>query len=553
MKKILVAIILILFSTQIIACKNNKPEKPAEKDNKTIKPTPTSLTPEYGGTIISASIGDASVLLPPLASDSASFDIIGLVYDTVLKYDKDLNLIGELAESWEVKNDGKEIVFHFYKNIKWHDGKPFTADDVIFTYNVIVDPKTPTAYSGQYKDIEKITKIDDYTVSVKYKISFAPALSSWAGFQVIPKHLLQGKDITKSPLRFKPIGTGPYKFVKWKTGDRILLKANKEYFAGSPYINNYLYRVIPDQATIFLELKAGGIDESGLTPLQFVRQTNTKSFKEKFNKFNYIGFNYTYLGYNLKKELFKDKRVRQAISYAINKEEIISSVLYKQGIVATGPYKPGTWYYNPNVKKYEYNINKAKQLLKDSGWIEKKKDGILYKNNKPFEFTLMTNQGNKQRNLAAEIIQQRLKEVGIKMNIRIIEWSSFINEFINKRKFDAIILGWGLDTDPDQYDIWSSTKTKPEEFNFISYNNKEVDKILDEARHTFNKEKRKLLYYKFQEILAEEQPYTFLYVPYSLVAVNKKIKGITPAPAGISYNFTKWYIPKKLQRAEIIK
>ncbi len=514
-----------------------------------------NLPPAYGGEFVTASIGDASVLLPVLATDSASFDIISLVYNTLIRYDKNLNFKGELAKKWKVSKDGMVITFYLHKNVRWHDGVPFTADDVIFTYKLITDPETPTPYASQFNVIDHIEKVDDYTIRVYYKEPFAPALNSWAGLYIVPKHLLYGKKVTDPSLKLKrhPIGTGPYKFVEWRPGDRIVLEVNRDYFDGRPYISKYVYRIIPDQATIFLELKAGGLDEAGLTPVQFVRQSNFERFRRNFNKYKYLGFGYTYLGYNLLNPLFRDRRVRQAISYAINKKEIIDGVLMGQGIIATGPYRPGTWYYNPDVKKYPYNPQMALKLLHEAGWYDHDGDGILDKNGKPFRFTIMTNQGNNQRKLTAEIIQKRLREIGIDVKIRIVEWSTFINEFIDKKKFDAVILGWGLDPDPDQYDIWASTKTGPNQFNFISYKNPEVDRILDEARHTFDIEKRKKLYYRFQEILAEDQPYTFLYIPYSLVAVHKRVRGIKPAPAGISYNFIRWYIPRPLQGKRLVE
>ena len=513
------------------------------------------LPPAYGGEFITASIGDASVLLPPLATDSASFDIISLVYDSLLRYDKNLNFAGELADRWEVSPDGKIITFYLHKGVRWHDGTPFTADDVVFTYKLMIDPETPTPYTSQFNVIDRVEKVSDYEVKVYYKEPYAPALNSWAGLYIVPKHLLYGEKMTDPnlPLKRHPIGTGPYKFVRWLPGDRIELEVNPDYFRGKPYISKYVYRIIPDQATIFLELKAGGLDEAGLTPVQYVRQSNFPKFKRNFNKYKYLGFGYTYLGYNLLNPFFRDKRVRQAISYAINKKEIIQAVLMGQGMVATGPYRPGMWYYDSNVRKYPYDPKLALKLLHEAGWRDTDGDGILDKNGKPFEFTIMTNQGNNQRKLTAEIIQRRLRQIGVKVKIRIIEWSAFINEFIDKKKFDAVLLGWGLDPDPDQYDIWCSKKTGPNEFNFVSYKNPEVDKILDEARHTFDVKKRKELYYKFQEILAEDQPYTFLYIPYSLVAVHKRVRGIKPAPAGISYNFIKWFIPEPLEEKRLVQ
>jgi peptide/nickel transport system substrate-binding protein len=174
---------------------------------------------------------------------------------------------------------------------------------------------------------------------------------SWS-VGILPKHLLAGKEITTSPLGRHPIGTGPYKFKEWVTGQKIVLVSNPDYFEGRPYIDGYILRIIPDTATMFLELRANGIDRMGLTPLQFTRQTENNLFRENFNKYRYLSFAYTYMGYNLKNPLFVDKRVRQAIAHAVNREEIIDGVLLGLGKPANGPYKPGTWAHNPKVRVY---------------------------------------------------------------------------------------------------------------------------------------------------------------------------------------------------------
>jgi len=505
--------------------------------------------PAYGDLLIDASIGDASTLIPPLASDAPSHEVAGLIYNGLVKYDGDLNLVGDLAESWNISPDGLTITFKLRKGVTWHDGKPFTAQDVLFTYQLMVDPKTPTAYGGDYKQVKKAEAPDDYTFRVTYGQPFAPALGSW-GLAILPKHLLEGQDITKSPLARHPIGTGPFKFREWRTGDKIILSYNPDYFDGRPYLNDYIFRVVPDMATMFLELKAGNIDRMGLTPLQYKRQTDYPRFQQLFNKYKYVSFSYTYLGYNLEDQRFADRRVRQALTYAINKKEIVDGVLLGLGEVATGPYKPGTWFYNPNVRRFAYNPEKAKALLAEAGW-HPNAEGILEKDGKPFAFTILTNQGNDLRVRTAEIIQRRLKDVGILVKIRTVEWAAFIKEFIDKGRFEAVLLGWTTGQDPDIYDIWNSTKTKPGELNFIHYKNPEVDKLLEEGRHTFDREKRKQAYFRIQELLAEDQPYTFLFVPDALPTVQKRFHGIKPAPAGISYNLPKWYVPKGEQKYTI--
>ncbi len=521
----------------------------AKKQDAAETSAPSSgVVPAYGDAIVEGSIGDVSGFLTAVTSDSASHTAAGYVFNGLVRYDRNLKLEGELAESWEVSPDGRKITFHLRKGVTWHDGKPFTSEDVMFTYRRMIDPNTPTAYAEDFKQVTHASNPDPYTFVVEYEKPFAPALASW-GMHVLPKHLLETYlDISRSPLNKKPVGTGPFRFVEWKTGEKTVFEANPDYFEGRPYLSRVITRVIPDPATMFLELKSGGIDMMGLTPLQYTRQTKTEEFRKSFNKYRYLSFGYTYLGFRLSHPLFSDRRVRQAFAYAINKKEIIDGVLFGLGQEATGPYKPGTWAHNPGVKKYPHDPEQAKALLAEAGWKDAGGEGVLEKGGRKFAFTVLTNAGNESRAKTAAIIQQNLAAVGIRMEIRTLEWSAFINEFVDKRKFDAVILGWSISQDPDQYDIWSSKKTGPKELNFVGFADAEVDRLLEEGRRTFDIEKRKKAYFRIQEILAEEQPYVFLYYPDSLPVVQKRIHGIEPAPAGISYNFIKWYVPKGEQK-----
>jgi peptide/nickel transport system substrate-binding protein len=506
-----------------------------------------ALQPEYGDTFIEASIGDASTLLPVLASDSSSSGINGLIYNGLIRYDKDLNIVGELAKSWDISDDNLTITFHLRDDVQWHDGVPFSSADVKFNYELYIDPKTPTAYAEAFKQVESVEAPDPLTFIVHYERPYAPALMSWS-MAVHPQHLLEGVDITHSDLARNPVGTGPYRFVEWVGGEKIVLESNPEYFAGQPYLKRVVVRVIPDTTTQFLELRTGNLDFMGLLPLQYDRQTNTPAFKRLYNKYRYLNFGYSYLGYNLRRPLFQDKRVRQALSYAIDKQEIIDGVLLGYGVVATGPYKPDTWVYNPNVKRYPYDPQLAQQLLKEAGWSDHDGDGVLDKNGQPLAFTIVTNQGNDLRAKAGEIIQRRFSEIGVDVKLRVVEWATFLKEFINPGNFDATILGWTGGPEPDQYNIWHSSKTAPGQLNFIGYANSEVDHLLEEGRRVYDQAERKAYYDRFQEILAEEQPYTFLYVAEALPAVSKRFRGVEAAPAGIRYNFEKWYVPEAEQK-----
>lgn len=506
-----------------------------------------SSAPEYGDMYAASSIGDATYLNPILATDSASSDINSLVYNGLVKYDKDIRLVGDLAESWVISPDGLVITFKLRQNVKWHDGEPFTSEDVKFTYERLIDPNVRTPYGSDYLLVKELKALDPYTVRVTYKEPFAPALESW-GMGIVPKHIYEKGDFNENPANRKPIGTGPFMFREWKTDEKIVLDANPDYFEGKPYISRYVYRIIPDQSVQFLELRNQSVDEMALTPDQWKAYPE---FFEHYNKFRYPSFSYSYLAFNLANPVFSDKRFRRAVAHAIDKRDIINGVLLGMGKAATGPFPPQSWAYDPDVKDYEYDPEKAKQLLAEIGWKDEDGDGYLEKNGKKLDFTIMTNQGNKMRSLSAEIIQSHLKKIGMKCEVRIVEWSTFIHKFVDMKNFDAVILGWNLARDPDQYSIWNSKQTGPGQYNFISYNNPDVDALLDKGRRTFDAEKRKEIYRKMHRILAEDLPYVFLYYPEAMPVVHKRFLGPEVAPAGIGWNFYKWYAPKGQQKYEI--
>ncbi|MCD8568433.1 MAG: peptide-binding protein [Geovibrio sp.] len=541
MKKLVFLLLAVLCVSVISGCgdRNREGGKSAEKRK--------ARGGVAGDALVTSSLGDASGLIYNITSDSASHDVAKYIYNGLVKLDKNLNITGDLAESWEISDDSRSITFKLRDNVKWHDGAPFTASDVEFMYNFMIDNNTPTSYDADFRLVTKFEVIDPLTVKVSYAEPFAPALLSWS-MAVLPKHLLEGKEAAKSSLMRSPVGTGPYRFKEWKSGESITLEANDEYFEGRPNLDRIIFRIIPDLNTTFMELLNGSLDIMGLTPTQWVKQTDTALFTNSYDKYTYLAPSYAYIGYNMKNPMFADKRVRQALTYATPKQEIIDGILFGEGVPAEGPYKPGTMWQNTNVKKYEYSPEKAKELLAEAGWKDTNGDGILDKDGKPFTFTLLTNQGNSVRTKIAETVQQSWQKVGIKVDIRVLEWASFINEYIDKGKFDAVVLGWNIVVDPDPFDVWHSSKCGPKMLNFICFSNAEADQLIEGGRHALDPAKRKEYYDRFQEILAEEQPYTFLYVPNALIALSKRFKEVSPAPAGVTYNIEDWYVPSKDQK-----
>ena len=507
---------------------------------------------QEGGTLIDATIGEPSGLISMIAGESASSAVTANIFNKLLKYDKNLDLQGELAESWQVSADQKTITFKLKPNLKWADGKPLSSADVLWTWHAVIDEKTGSPYASDYQLVKKAEAPDALTFSVTYEQAYAPALDSWAGLQILPKHLLEGKDLRTTAFTRNPVGSSYYKLDSWTHGENLQLSRNPSSVLGQAKIDKLITRIIPDNSAQFLELMAGNIDSMGLDPIKYSRIVPARpELQKKLALYKELGNSYTYMGFNLKHKPFDDKRVRLAINYAIDKQEIIDGIYLGLGINIASPYKPGTRWSNPDLHPYPYDPAKARALLKEAGFVLNSK-GILERDGKPFSFEIVTNQ-NKEREKSAVLIQRRLKEVGIDVQIRAIEWASFISRFIKTGDFDVIVLGWSLGLDPDQYGIWHSSQQAPGQFNFIGYNNPVADKLLEQGRLELNPEKRMKIYHDFSKVLLEDSPIVYLSAGYGLSAIHKRVKGIdNPAPpAGIGWNTETWYIPQPLRRENI--
>ncbi|HEU5322179.1 MAG TPA: ABC transporter substrate-binding protein, partial [Methylomirabilota bacterium] len=388
-----------------------------EVDSASPAPARAGLEPAYGDTLVEAVLGNVSSLIPNLTSDVASHEVGDLLYDALITLDRDLNPVPSLAEAWTFSSDCRELRLRLRRDVRWHDGQPFTAADVIFTYRATVDPRVPSPYKADFAEVEGVEAVDDHTVVVRFRRPFARALTVAASHPILPRHLLEpyvrdGK-IREAPQNWvRPVGTGAYRFKELTAGEKIVVVANPDYFGGRPYIARRVFRVIPSQATQFLELKAQAVDLMGLTALQYARQTSYPAFRKAYEKYRYPDRVYTYFGFNLRDPRFADRRVRQAFAHAIDKRALIEGVRLGLGREATGPYQPGTWAYTDRVRTYPHDLARARALLAEAGWRERNADGLLVKDGRPFTFEVLTNQGNDERKKVAEIVQAALRELG---------------------------------------------------------------------------------------------------------------------------------------------
>jgi peptide/nickel transport system substrate-binding protein len=485
----------------------------------------------YASTLNLSISSNPSRLNPIIGTDSASRAISAHLFSGLFKYDKDGKIIVDIAESYKFISP-THLKIKLKKNVRWHDGVQFTSKDILFTYNTIKSPKIFTPYSGPFKKIKELKVINEYEIDIIYFDPYFKAVQMWM-MGILPHHLLKDeKDLMTSSFNKNPIGTGPYTLKTLKTATDVILTVNKNYYDKISKISKIKYSFVPDTNTAFTLLNQQKLDLGSLTPLQLNRQLK-ESFKKDFAIYESVSFGYTYMGFNLNNKKFKDIRVRQAIDLALNKKEILDILYFSHAKVATGPFLEGSFAYNENVQHTIQNTIKAKRLLTQAGYTKEN----------PLSFTVITNANNDIRVNTAQIIQYQLQKVGIDIKIRILEWQAFLNTVVMPKKFEAVILGWGLALMPDARTIWHSKSNKKGGFNFVSYNNKLVDKKIEKAEKTVDPIKLSKLYKEMYQEIVNDVPYVFLYVPNSITAISKKIQNVSPALTGITHNQEDWVKP----------
>ncbi|MGD8304390.1 MAG: ABC transporter substrate-binding protein [Desulfobacterales bacterium] len=456
------------------------------------------------------------------------------------------------------------IEFQLRPNVKFHDGHTFDAHDVKFTYDAIMDPKNLSPRIADYEPVKKVLVIDPLTVRIIYKRLYSPAIGTW-GMGILPEHLLNDAALKKEALKLgkdpqsfsmrqssfnrDPVGCGPFVFREWVTDQYIILDRFEDYWEGPPHYQKYVFRVIPDLLTQEMEFYAGTIDSYGVQPHQVKRLEDDPDFQS----FSGTSFGYSYIGYNMRRKPFDDRRVRLALSMAIDVDKIIEYVLYNQGERITGPFPKQTDFYNPNIKPVPYDPQGALKLLAEAGWT-RNADGWLEKNGKRMQFKLITNNGNDIRKAILAVAQDSWKQIGIDVRTDLVEWAVFIQERVNKLDFDALVLGWSMGIDPDLYQIWHSSQTGYNQLNFVGFKNKEADDLIIKIRQEYNHDKQVKYCHRLHKIIAYEQPYTFLFVSRWTAILDKRIvikesdqngnivyRKITPTQTGnFTFHFNRW-------------
>ena len=574
LKKVIFSAYCLLFTAYLlISCQINKP---TNKES-------------IGDTLIKGGFNKLSVINPVISVSSESSDLEPIVFDGLIKIDEKGEPQPLLASSWDISEDGLTWIFYLRKGVRFHDGVELTSEDVVFTYEAVKQPENKGNYLSYFELVKEIKTVDKYTIEIILKKPYASFLYG-LGVGILPKHILQGKDLHNTEFNEHPIGTGPYKLQKWSENE-IVLKANEDYFNGRPYLNKIILKNFPNQKVMWARLMRGEIDFApAITPSDYEIIKSIPSFKtySVLKPYYYmIAFNLMEMDFNVeiaspsarndrnegarndsqskgiiartlsrakrtkqsmfKENLFKDKRVRQALNYAIDKEKIINEVLKGMGKVSAGTVYPLSWAYYNDMKPYPYNPTKALELLEEAGWKDTDNNHFLDKDGKELRFAILLNKGDNIKEKTIRLIQEQLLDIGVKLDIELIDLA-ILTKMLLQKDFESALIEFASINDPDiNYQLWHSSQTS-NGFNIFSYKNQRVDEMLDKGRITFDKEKRKRYYDDFQKEMLEDPPGIFLFWTEYLVGINERFNGVKVDWRGTFANITEWHVSEGKQK-----
>ncbi len=505
-----------------------------------------------GGALNYGEYGRPATLDPITSNDMISLRIVELLFNGLVGIDAKQEIVPELAERWEIAEDGRIYTFFLRKDVFWHaregeDSVPFTADDVIFTYNVIMHPNTITPLKVRNEFIATVTKSDDHTVVFTLKRPILNALAKFS-FKIIPKHGPQNPEFLtrEDPFVQNPIGTGAY-MLKNVTADReAILVANEKYFKGRPHIDKYIARPFADQNIMGQALMFNAIDMIVLVNHRDIPQLQGD---KRFVLQPYNALSYSFFGFNLRNPMLADKRVRMAFTYAINRQEMLDSFFQGQGTIISGPFAPGSWAYNLDVQPVPYDLQKATALLNEAGFT-KSGDGIMEKDGKALTLTLKVPIAKESEAVKRVVLafKNYLAKVGVEIEPEFQEWLSWKEDVFQNHDFDIVFASWVFDDSADISSLFHSAEIGPWKNNFGAFSNPEVDSLIVESKLTLDHEKRRTINRKLHKIIADENPYTFLWTLTNYAGYNKKLRRVAIHPYKFFSFADEWYIPESEQR-----
>jgi peptide/nickel transport system substrate-binding protein len=500
---------------------------------------------EFGG-IIKIGESHTPTEINPLTTDSSiSANLLDLIFDTLVRPVGEGKVEPGLAERWEITPDHKAWTIFLRKDVFFHDGTPLKAEDVKFTYETLKESKGRLGYENFLTNIKEIHILDPYTLQI---ILSKPDNALWvalAFYGIVPKHLLE-KDPQYKEFNRHPIGSGPYRFVS-QDNQEVNLEANEHYFEGRPYLDKIIVKVLPSQRACLNNFIAGKIDMVFLlNPEDYGALSQIPSIKVYNNWYPML-----YMAvFNMKNDFFKSPKMREALNLAVNRPMILDRVLQGKGMIAKGTTIPDSSEFEDENLLYSYDPQKALQLLKEEGWKDLNKDFILEKNGKSLEFTISIIAGDEVSSKILTLIQQQLQELGVKVNASILPLDEYIRHISREKDFDVALMNAVFLPLYDNNFIFFHSSQIETGINFSSYANPEADRLLEEARFSFDPEEKKKAFLDFQQVLHQDPPAIFLFWRQMPIALHERFKGVPETRMESLRDLVKVWVPKEERRAE---
>ncbi|MEQ1875088.1 MAG: peptide-binding protein [Bdellovibrionia bacterium] len=513
---------------------------------------------QQGGTFVYNLDAEPTTLNPLTSTDLYSRNVQAFIVEGLLERNvDDYGWEPRLAEKWDISKDGKIFTFTLREGLTFHDGKPVTTEDVKFSFDAIFDDKLPTAHlRPYYENIEKAEIVDPRVIKFYAKTLYFQNFDVVAELTVLPKHIYN--DPSNKKLNKEMYGTGPYKIASYDKGTKLTLEKNQAWWGtkaglkvdkGRFNFAKLVFKFVKEENVQIEMLKKGELDYLEMRSETFMKKTEGPEWGTKVQKVkaeNIAPKSYGFVGFNMRRPVFTDKKVRVALTHLFNRQLIIDKFLYGMSMLATGPWYQQSEYASKKAKPIPFDPKKGLALLKEAGWDDTDKDGVLDKTidgkKTDFKFTLMTANSDTMKYFT--IFKEDAKKVGVDIEIKLLEWNTFI-KLVDERSFDAIAMGWSAVVNPDPKQIWHSSSDTASGSNFVGYRNPEVDKLIDEARAAMDKKKRIPLLQKVYEKIADDAPYIFLFNPkfifYGNTAKMQKPKDTLNYAVGTEY----WWTPVK--------
>jgi peptide/nickel transport system substrate-binding protein len=508
--------------------------------------------PVEGGRLVRRLESDVNTLNFVMHSTQAEKFVLSYIHDPLVAFDRKLEVIPALARSWSVSDDRLTWRFELDPAATFSDGTPVRASDLVFTLRKIADPKSQSVQlSGLFDglDLGKTRALGERTAEVVFTKARPSQIYAF-NIAILPEHVYGQGNFTRDH-NDRAVGAGAYTLIRKVPGQEIFLERRENYWREKPYITSILFRIIEDRSQAWNALKAGEIDETIASSDQWIADRDNPLFLEKIAFHRYYELGYNFIPWNTRDPILADPAIRRALTMCLDRRLIIESLYHGTARMMTGPFTPNHWAFNPSVKPTEFDPLGARQILEAAGWSDSNGDGVLDREGKPFRIEMLLAAGDTSSANQAQIYQEALARIGVRLDITRLDAATLFGRVLSG-DYQASMLAWSLDFDPDLFSIFHSSQFPPNGQNFVYYSNPVVDELIERGRTEFDQAARTGIYRQLHQILSEEKPYTWVVQVSTKWAINKRIRGVEEAEGFGLYGWypgpTRWWIAPEDRR-----